>query len=154
MQVWSSAQSAYVSITDASHTEWLAATGNRATNIGSAAELVQVMQQQVVPLLQASGVAIISTNTPSLSGTYAIDPASLANLTALSTGIAAGKPLPGGGTNFNYADIAGAQHVFTAAAFLNLAAAIETYVYDFDQALAALIAGQSATMPVAPLTIL
>jgi hypothetical protein len=151
-QVWSSAQLAYVPITDATYTAWLAA-GNLATNIGSPAELIQVMQQQVVPLLQASGIAIISTSTPSLSGTYAIDPASLANLTALSTGIAAGKPLPGGGTSFNYADLAGVQHAFTAAAFLNLAAAIETYVYDFDQALAALIAGQSATMPAPPLTI-
>ncbi|MGB8840764.1 MAG: hypothetical protein WCC64_06810 [Aliidongia sp.] len=151
-QVWSSTQLAYVPIADATYTAWLAA-GNRATNIGSAAELVQVMQQQAVPLLQASGVAIISTSTPSLSGTYAIDPVSLANLTALSTGIAAGKPLPGGGTTFNYADIAGVQHAFTAAAFLNLAAAIESYVYDFDQALAALIAGQAATIPAAPLTI-
>jgi hypothetical protein len=151
-QVWSSASLSYASVTDATYEAWLA-SGNRATNIGSAAELIQVMQQQAVPLLQASGVAVTSTSTPSLSGIYAIDPASLANLTALSTGIAAGKPLPGGGTSFNYADITGAQHAFTAASFLNLAAAIETYVYDFDQALVALIAGQPATMPSQPLTI-
>jgi hypothetical protein len=151
-QVWSSARLAYVPASDSIYEAWLAA-GNQPTNIVSAPDLLGVMQQQAVPRFQVSGVAIISTSTPSLSGTYAIDPASLANLTALSTGIAAGKPLPGGGTTFNYADIAGVQRAFTAASFLNLAAAIETYVYDFDQALAALIASQSATMPAPSLTI-
>ncbi len=150
--VWSSARLDYVPTTDSTYATWRAA-GNRATNIGSATDLIGVIQQQVVPNLLTGGVVIVSTGTPELDATYAIDSASQANLTALSTGIAAGKPLPGGGETFNYPDITGTMHAFSAANFLNFAAEIEGYFYNFNQALPVLISGGSTSLPSNSLTI-
>lgn len=143
---------AYVPVADATYQAWLAA-GGVATNILNAAELLEVLQNQWSPLVSAAGVAIVSTGTPALNGTYAIDPATLANIVGLSTGIAAGKPLPGGGSTFNYRDIVGSPHAFTAANFLNFAAAIESYVYGADQAIETLVNGGTAMPPSQPVTI-
>jgi len=151
-EVWASARLEYVPVTDATYEAWLAA-GNVPTNIGSVTELLGVMTQKLVPLLQLQGVAVNSTGTPALDGTYPIDAAAQSTMTALSAGIAAGKALPGGGTTFNYPDMGGTQHAFTAANFLNFAAAIEGYLYDFNQALPVLVSGGSASLPEPPLLI-
>jgi hypothetical protein len=76
-----------------------------------------MMITHVVPILAQDGVCITSTATPALDATYAIDPSSQAPITAPSTGIAAGKPVPGGGSTFNYLDLAGAQHAFNGTNF-------------------------------------
>jgi hypothetical protein len=151
-QVWASARCQYVPVADATYVAWLAA-GNLPSRIGSVAELVEVLQQQWMPQAIAGGVAVTSSGTPALNGTYAVDAGSQANIAALSTGIAAGKPLPGGGATFNYPDIEGTQHAFSAANFLNFAAAIEGYIYALDQALATLVNGGSAALPSTPLAI-
>ncbi len=93
-------------------------------------------------------VEVTSTATSALNGTYVIGATSLANIVALSTGIAAGKGLPGGGTTFNYGDANGAQHAFTSANFLNFAQAIEDFVYLTNQAIIA-----DTTLPSNSLTI-
>jgi hypothetical protein len=151
-QVWSSARVQYVPVTDATYVAWLAA-GGVPTKIDSAGSLWQVLVAQWLPTAFSGGVAVTSTGTPALSGTYATDPASIANIVALSTGIAAGKPLPGGGSSFNYPDSSGAMHAFTAANFLDFAAAIEALIYNAEQSLSTLLNGGSASMPSPSLTI-
>jgi len=149
---WSSASLGYVPATDATYTAWLAA-GNSPTSIGSAAELYQVMQQQVVPAVQGGGVEIISTSTAALNGLYPIDPGAQSTMSALAAGIAAGKGLPSGESTFAYPNSEGAEVGFTAEQFTTFAAAIEAYLYAFNQALAARIAGSSTAMPSSSLTI-
>jgi hypothetical protein len=151
-QVWSSAGVAFVPITDETYTAWLAA-GNVPTPIASANDLWQVLVAKWLPRAMGNGAAITSTGTPALNGTYATDPKSIANITALSTGIAAGKPLPGGGSTFNYPDVSGTMHAFSAVNFLNFATAIEGLVYAAEQALSTLLNGGTATMPSSTLTI-
>jgi hypothetical protein len=143
---------AYVPVADATYQAWLAA-GNAATNIASAAELIEVIQNQVVAIVQSAGVTITSAATPTLNGTYSIDGDMRSNATALCTGVALGKPLPGGGATINYPDMTGTMHAFAAADFVNFSLAIEQYIYEFDQALAATIAGESAPLPPSNLTI-
>src|SRR5579859_1126429 len=65
----------------------------------------------------AAGCAVVSLATPAISGTYAIDPASLGITTAIMAGITAGKGLPAGGATFNHLDAAGAPHAIGAADF-------------------------------------
>jgi hypothetical protein len=151
-QIWSSAALAYVAPSDPGYQAWLA-QGNLPSRIGSVGELLQVMLAQVVPGLFAQGVAVQSSGTPALNATYALIPSALDALTSLSTGIAAGKPLPGGGATFNYPDATGSPHALTGTNLLNLAAAIEGYVYDYQQSLGALLAGTTAAFPTQPLTI-
>lgn len=88
----------------------------------------------------AAGVAVASLSAPALNGTYAIDKAALANVSGIAAGIAARNRLPGGGATFAYLDAAGAEHLFTAAQFLDFASAVEDYVY-------ALSRGQAAAQP-------
>ena len=103
----------------------------------------QVFQQAL-----AAGVAVTSTGTPSLNAIYTIDQKQDATITGIATGIAARGRVPGGGATFDYPDKAyldsdgasGSTHAFTGAQFLNLAAAIEDYVY-------ALSRGQTPTTP-------
>ncbi len=151
-QVWSSARAQFVPVTDAAYSAWLAA-GHVATRILNAGELYEVLMAQWVPAVQATGVQVTSTANPALNGTYAIDAVAQAQLSALSTGIAAGKPLPGGGTTFNYPDMSRAMHAFSAADFLNFATAIEGFLYSFEQNLMALLNGQNAPLPAPSLTI-
>lgn len=151
-QVWSSKRIGYVPVSDATYQAWLAA-GHLATKIDSVTSLLDVLQQQWAPLILAQGCALTSTGTPALDGTYALDDKSQQNIAAIADGIANGKGLPGGGSTFNYPDATGAEHAFDAAHWTAAAAAFETYIYDFGQALEALVTGGSATMPAAAVTI-
>lgn len=151
-QVWNSAAVEYVAVNDQTYVAWLS-SGGMPTKIANATELVQVLLQQWAPLVQASGLQVSSIGTPALNGTYAIDSASQAQITSLSTGIAAGKPLPGGGSTFNYPDITGGQHAFNATNFLDFAASIEGYIYNFNQALIASVNGTPTALPSTTLTI-
>ena len=151
-EVWSSARWQYVPITDATYVAWQAA-GGMTTNILNAAELYQVLQQQCAPLAQGAGVAVVSTGTPAISATYPIDPVAQAQMSAIAAGLAAGRGLPGGGATFLYPDINHAQRSFTSANFLAMASAIEGFLYQFNQAVATLVAGGAASLPTQPLTI-
>lgn len=96
----------------------------------------------------AAGVAIVSTSTPALNGTYAVDDASRANTVAIMTGVAAGLGLPGSGATFTYFDMSNAAHTFTAQQFGALAAALRDYVYALD-----LYAAGAGSLPTSPVTI-
>ena len=91
---------------------------------------------QAVGTALKSGVQVNSTSTPSLNAVYGVDPVSQAKIQAVSTGIAARGRVPGGGTTFNYPDITGQSHAFSAANFLNFATAIEDYIYNLTMGLA------------------
>jgi hypothetical protein len=102
----------------------------------------------------AAGCQIVSTANPStLDGTYPLDPLSVGKITAIAAGINAGKGLPGGGSTFNLLDVAGNAHPIGSGDFLNLAAALETYVYDCSVAEMTLLGGHVATWPTMPVTI-
>lgn len=91
----------------------------------------------------AAGLAIVSTSTPALNGTYAIDQLSQMDIIAIETSLNAGKGFPGGSATFSYADMSGTFHSFTAGSFTDFAAAVRDYVY----ALKSAIAGASTTLP-------
>jgi hypothetical protein len=149
-QVFSSARMAYVPVTDATYQAWLA-SGGGATTTASPVYLFEVLQAQLFPFIPP--VTITSTATPALNGRYSIDPDAQQNITALSTGIAAGKPLPGGGSTFNYPSVDGTMHAFTGSDFLNFATAVEGYIYNYTQAVGAIVAGGSVALPSSNLTI-
>jgi hypothetical protein len=71
-----------------------------------------------------AGCQIVSTATPALNGTYAVDETAQRNISGIAAGIAARNRVPGGGATFTYPDMAGTLHAFSAADFLNFATAI------------------------------
>jgi hypothetical protein len=95
------------------------------------------------------GLAIVSTGTPALNGTYAVDQISQMDVIAIETSINAGKGFPAGATIFNYPDASGVMHAFSESNFTDFAAAVRDYVY----ALKSAIAGASTTLPAASTTI-
>lgn len=150
-QAWSSSRLTYVSTVDPGYQAWLQA-GNAATIIMDKPSLVQVMVDQWLPLASLSGVAVQCATDNTLNGTYAIDPASLGNITSLASGIAAGKPLPSGADTFIYRDMSGEPHTFTAPVFVSFGSAIEAYVYGVREAVTNLILSNAAVLPTSPVT--
>lgn len=100
-----------------------------------------------------AGIAIVSTATPALNGTYGVDSASQQFISGTAAGIAARNRVPGGGATFGYGDITGAPHNFAASDFLNFADAVEDYIYAIYAAARTIQAGGSATFPTASATI-
>jgi hypothetical protein len=150
-QVWASNRLQFVPVADSQYAAWLAQ--GYLTKTVSAADLVTVMQQQAVPLLQAPGVAVVSIATPALNGSYAVDPITTGQITSIVSGINAGKGVPGSGATFNWQNVGGTAVPFGPTDFVNLGDALMGYLYEFDQALVALISGQAATLPTTPVTI-
>ena len=150
-QVFSSARLAYVPVADATYVAWLAA-GNAPTSIDSPGSLWQVLVAQLLPRATPA-VALTSTGTSALNGVYSTSPDAIAQIVALATGILSGKPLPGGGSSFNYPDAAGTMHAFIGSDFINFAVAVENMVYAAEQALSTLLNGGSASLPSSALTI-
>jgi hypothetical protein len=94
----------------------------------SAAQLIAA-ETALLQNALAAGVAVTCTSTPAINGTYGCGPLEQDNLTAITSGIANGKGLPGGGASFAYLDATATPHVFTAAQIMELAVAIRDYVY-------------------------
>jgi hypothetical protein len=105
----------------------------------------------------AAGIAITSTATPALNGTYAITDQGPVNyqqkIQAIADGIANGKGLPHNQATVGWLDIGGAVHNFVPADFLNFAKAIEDYVYDLAGWESALIQGGNPAAPSSSVTI-
>ena len=87
---------------------------------------------QVAAIAMSAGLAVTSTSTPSLNGTYSVGAQAQADITSVMTGVAVGVGLPGGGSSFYWLDSGGTPHNFTQAQFLSLATAIRNYVYLLD----------------------
>jgi hypothetical protein len=115
----------------------------------TAAQLASQALIQSAQSMLAAGLAIVSTATPALNGTYAVDQVSQMDIIAIETSLNAGKGFPGGATTFNYPDMSGVMHAFSESSFTNFAAAVRDYVY----ALKSVIAGSSSTLPAASVTI-
>jgi hypothetical protein len=97
----------------------------------------------------ASGLAITSTATPALDGTYACDDAAQARINRVSVYLQVNGSFPGGASTIVWVDATGAQHTFTEAQFKTFTAAIGTYVAALDD----VILGIITTMPSATATI-
>lgn len=99
--------------------------------------------QQAVSLMMG-GLHVTSTATPVLNGTYACDPVSQQDITAIETSLNAGKGFPPlGAATLPFPDLAGQFHIFSQADFTNLAAAVRDFVYGCK----ACIGGASQTLP-------
>lgn len=115
-------------------------------------EAAKLAEQRYATAISA-GLAITSTGTPALNGTYSVSDSSRADLTAIQTGINAGAGFPGGASTFPWRDMTGVPHTMTPAQFLAVATAIRDYVAGVKLAAAAAAAGQAATWPAATATI-
>ena len=84
--------------------------------------------QQAATLL-AAGLAVTSTGTPALSGTFATTANAVANVNAVITYILLNSTFPGGGTTMPWVDHAGSTHIFpSTTAFKAFATAFADFV--------------------------
>lgn len=97
--------------------------------------------------LFSGGLAITSTGTPSLSGTYGIGQQDEINVVGLQAAVAAGV-FPG-----FYRDRAGARHTMTGTQFTEIATALLAFATAIDEALATALSGGSWTAPATTATI-
>lgn len=146
-QVYSSKFVAYLPLNNVSYEVWLAA-GNSPTPIGSPEELYEVLVSSWVPRVFMQGISVTSTSTPSLNDTYPLDVQSQQYITSISTGIAASKGLPGGGSTFMFNG-----HSFSADAFLEFATTAENYAYSLVQSLGQIVLTGSGSLPSTTVTI-
>lgn len=106
------------------------------------------LAQQAATML-ATGCQIVSTSTSTRNATYACDSQTWQEVAGVLAQIAAGLGLPGGGSTFNWPDVAGTPHSFDAAGFKALATALSNFIY----ALQAIMNSNSGTLPQQPVTI-
>jgi hypothetical protein len=154
-QVFSSNRASYVALSDTTYIAWLA-EGNLPTKIAADGELTDVLIKANLPwsvamhagqtdlgvltgaeaalVLQCSGLVLTFTGTPSLDGTYALDPGSIANLNGVYLGVAVGAGFPGGGSTFSWPDVTETLHSFTTTNFTNFGLAVRNYLYELSQA--------------------
>lgn len=121
---------------------WLKA-GNTADPVPSA-----TLAQQAAVML-AAGLAVTSTGTPALDGTYAADPQTQSDLMAEVLSLAVNSAFTNGTASLGWPDIYGAYHTFNATQFKALATALGA----FAGALKPIIASNSGTLPSASVTI-
>lgn len=146
--VFSSASFSFVSVNDSTFLAWLAA-GGKVTQIDTGVNLYAVLAQQVIPSILSNGIPLISVSSPTLNGTYPLDPVSQGFMTGISTGINSGKT-PGGGSIFLYNGIQ-----FTAPQFIEVSAGLMDYIYNFNLALGSYLAsnGEEGTLPTLPVMV-
>lgn len=110
-------------------------------------------QDQANQLL-LGGLQIVSTGTPSLNGTYALDVDSQNILGGISGRLAnnLGFP-PGNSATLDYGDIAGGVHTFDATSFKHLLVACGDFIYHVNMTLKTKMLGGDAEWPAQPVTI-
>lgn len=104
-------------------------------------------------LVLATGIAVTSTGTPSLSASYALDAISQAQLFQIGTFAKAFGFFPSGASTQAYPDGAGIPHTFTTTQFVNLLLVCAAYVSAAQTTAAILDAGGSTSWPTASATI-
>lgn len=154
-QVYSSAGAQYVPVTDATYSAWLAA-GNRATRIINETELQDVfatqypagwpptLAQQAAAAI-AAGLAITSTGTPALDGTYSVDEDAQSEIGWVSNYILVNGKFPGGATQYPWIDMANQNHLFQSTQDFQTFA---TVVADYVAALVIIIKTNSGDLPI------
>ena len=108
-----------------------------------------VTPRQTAAAILSAGCAVVSTSTPTLSGTYPLDAYAVQNLTALVAAISANQGLPNGASTVEILDVAGTPHTFTATQLVALGAALRNVFYTCEM----VAAGQSTTPPTQPAVI-
>lgn len=173
--VWSLDNNNVIPSNDAAYLEWLAA-GNRTTPIASSAELYDVIAQShpthltaSAPALDAygglspmqafmwrkeSGLAIIYTDVPSLSGLYAVDDMWLIGLTSgalLRCGTtsldACSNPMPFGAATYTYLDKQLQPHTMSIVQMRVISLAIEDHMATLYAQLVVALGGGSPVWP-------
>lgn len=111
----------------------------------------QALQAEVANALSA-GLAITSTSTPAINGTYAVDQSAQTRINAIETAILKNGVFPGSsGTQMAYPDITGKLTVFPSTAlFSEFATSVANYVADLDLYAAG---AKGATLPSASVKI-
>ncbi len=146
-----------IELTAAQYTEWVAGQTSLIWQAGAlvAAPAVvlppAVVAAAAVQAAIAAGCPVVSAGTPALSGTYAIDAASTANINAVSTYITVNGKFPAGQASIPWPDIAGAVHVFpSTASFQAFASAVADWVMKislFQMGQASVLPTGSETIP-------
>ena len=122
--------------------KWVAA-GNTAT-----AAPAPTPAQQATAAINA-GLAITSTSTPALNGTYPVNAPAQAQISAEVTAILLNGTFADGAATVVWFDTSNAQHTFTAAQFKTFASAVAAYVSGWMK----FAAGIVTTAPTQPVTI-
>jgi hypothetical protein len=175
-QVFSSSSGTIVNNTDATYQSWLK-SGYLPSRISSLWELYDVLlnqaypqwllavptfeqnlslltPDQVISLRQQIPLQITSNANPTtLSGNYPIDPSTQTEIKTLASGINANKHLPQGATAFGISDVFGTIHNFGSSDIINLAEAIEDYIFQLYATKRGLLAGQTVSWPTPSMTI-
>lgn len=98
----------------------------------------------------SAGLAVTSTSTPAINGTYSVDPAAQGRMAAISTFILVNNAFPSGASAFPWIDTSGGVHLFpTTALFQQFATAAANYVAALDL----IAATGTGTMPPNSITI-
>lgn len=150
-QVFFSGDFSYKPVADASYTAFT--SSNNPSNISSAGDLVNVLLTQLEPFYFRQGVAVTSTGTPSINGTYSLLKDDMSRLAMICALIANSKGLPGGQSTFVYPDVTGNFKTFNSTNILNLAAALSNYIFEWESALVTGVNGGTASFPTTPLVI-
>jgi hypothetical protein len=119
------------------------------------AEVIAFRGPPSVALAQklAAGIAVVSTGTPALNSTYALDQITLDQIRALATDAKAGLGFPGGESTFAYPDKDGVPRTFDATSMVDLYKALRDYVFGLNSTAAVKAAGGNAEWPEASATI-
>ncbi len=126
-QVYSSARTEYVSVSDATYEAWLAA-GNQPTKIDTDANLQAVIYQSGV-----LGLSVTSTSTPALNGVFAVSDISQSDINAVATYIEINGTFPQGQSVTYWAQKNGTVIEFpNVAVFKAFATAVADYVDAFE----------------------
>jgi hypothetical protein len=126
---------------------WAVSSGTLVAYTPPAPVLTLAQQAQVA---LGAGVAVTSTGTPALNGTYPIDPLTQGRIASVSTYILVNGKFPGSATTYAWVDVAGAAHVFpSTAAFQAFATAIADHVSILEQ----IVFTGTGTLPVATVAI-
>lgn len=118
---------------------------------------IAAFQANIPPNLSA-GLAVISTGTSALNGTYPIDFATqlliCGELTIIQTTTTLGTPLfSNGNTTRACPDISGGLHTFTIAQFIQFGLAIAKYIDAYQVGVVTAQLGGTPTWPSSPVTI-
>ena len=160
-QVWSSNRAQYVPASDATYLSWLDA-GGLTTLIDTEASLQEVLasqfpagwppsqrqlSQEALGARLASGLHITCTGNAAVSGTYALDPTSTAQVFQIGTFAKAFGFFPSGGSTQMYPDSSGSQHTFTVAQFVAFLTALAALVSQLETQAGVVAAGGTPSWP-------
>ena len=125
-----------------------------AVDSGQQSAKAQAVAQRGYDTAVAAGCPVVSSITPSISGTYAIGDADILKINAQQTSILTRGTFTNGLTTRGWLDTAGAVHVFpTTAAFTAFAEAVAQYDDALVMALAAAQAGAAWAPPATPVAV-